>query len=206
MNAFTSSDHTTYPFATTNKQDFQNLLSVYLDATLHPLLKEEDFRQEGWRLGPEDPRAFEKQDDKTPESKRLEDIVFKGVVYNEMKGQMSDANYLYYIRFKESIFPAINNSGGDPQFITDLTHKQLVDFSKRNYHPSNAKIVTYGDMSLSDHLKQIGSVLDGFDRGQPDKEIKLPIDLSRGPLNVTVPGPIDSFTSEDKQQIGRAHV
>ncbi|KAJ9300935.1 hypothetical protein DTO271G3_2099 [Paecilomyces variotii] len=199
MNAFTSSDHTTYPFATTNKQDFQNLLSVYLDATLHPLLKEEDFRQEGWRLGPEDPRAFEKQDDKAPESKRLEDIVFKGVVYNEMKGQMSDANYLYYIRFKESIFPAINNSGGDPQFITDLTHKQLVDFSKRNYHPSNAKIVTYGDMPLSDHLKQIGSVLDGFDRGQPDKEIKLPIDLSRGPLNVTVPGPIDSFTSEDKQ-------
>jgi Predicted Zn-dependent peptidases, insulinase-like len=61
MNAFTSSDHTTYPFATTNKQDFQNLLSVYLDATLHPLLKEEDFRQEGWRLGPEDPRTFEKR-------------------------------------------------------------------------------------------------------------------------------------------------
>src|ERR1700722_11113333 len=55
MNAFTSSDHTTYPFATTNKQDFQNLLSVYLDATLHPLLKGEDFRQEGWRLGPENP-------------------------------------------------------------------------------------------------------------------------------------------------------
>lgn len=199
MNAFTSSDHTTYPFATTNKQDFQNLLSVYLDATLHPLLKEDDFRQEGWRLGPEDPRAFEKRDEKKEESQRLEDIVFKGVVYNEMKGQMSDANYLYYIRFKESIFPAIKNSGGDPQYITDLTHKQLVDFSKRNYHPSNAKIVTYGDMSLGDHLKQIGGVLDGFDRGQADKEVKLPLDLSSGPLNVTVPGPIDSFTSEDKQ-------
>ena len=58
MNAFTSADHTTYPFATTNPQDFQNLLSVYLDATLHPLLKEADFKQEGWRLGPEDPRAL----------------------------------------------------------------------------------------------------------------------------------------------------
>ena len=32
MNAFTSSDWTAYPFATENKQDFQNLLSVYLDA------------------------------------------------------------------------------------------------------------------------------------------------------------------------------
>ncbi|KAL1985225.1 hypothetical protein VTN96DRAFT_8141 [Rasamsonia emersonii] len=199
MNAFTSSDHTTYPFATTNRQDFKNLLSVYLDATLHPLLKEEDFRQEGWRIGPENPRAAEERGGSPEASKQLEDIVFKGVVYNEMKGQMSDANYLYYIRFKEHIFPAINNSGGDPQFITDLTHKQLVDFSRKNYHPSNAKIFTYGDMPLSDHLEQIGSVLNGFDKGTADKDVKLPLDLSRGPINVTIPGPIDTFTSEDRQ-------
>ncbi|RDW93864.1 pitrilysin family metalloprotease cym1 [Aspergillus mulundensis] len=194
MNAFTSSDHTMYPFATTNAQDFQNLLSVYLDATMHPLLKEEDFRQEGWRLGPEDPRAIQtKEGDLKPD-----DILFKGVVYNEMKGQMSDANYLYWIRFQESIFPAINNSGGDPQHITDLTHKQLVDFSKQNYNPSNAKIMTYGDMPLADHLKQVGNVLDSFSKGAADTSVKLPIDL-RGPVNVTVPGPIDTFASEDKQ-------
>ncbi|KAJ5651096.1 Mitochondrial presequence protease [Penicillium longicatenatum] len=195
MNAFTSSDHTTYPFATTNPQDFQNLLSVYLDATLHPLLKKDDFRQEGWRLGPEDPRALLTD----PEQKaELEDIVFKGVVYNEMKGQMSDANYLYYIQFKENIFPAMNNSGGDPEYITDLTHEQLTDFSKRNYHPSNSKILTYGDMPLGGHLEQIGAVLDGFEKGQPDTDLKLPLDLNK-PVNVTVSGPIDTFSSEDKQ-------
>ncbi|KAI9370325.1 Metalloenzyme, LuxS/M16 peptidase-like protein [Aspergillus egyptiacus] len=192
MNAFTSSDHTTYPFATTNHQDFQNLLSVYLDATFHPLLKEEDFRQEGWRLGPENPRAIEAQELKP------EDILFKGVVYNEMKGQMSDANYLYWIKYQESIFPAINNSGGDPQFITDLTHKQLVDFSKQNYNPSNAKILTYGDMPLDGHLKQVGSVLDGFAQGEADKSVKMPVTLN-SPTSVTVPGPIDPFSSEDKQ-------
>lgn len=197
MNAFTASDQTTYPFATTNHQDFQNLLSVYLDATFHPLLKEEDFRQEGWRLGPEDPRAI--QNLREQEKLQPEDVLFKGVVYNEMKGQISDANYLYYIKYKESIFPEINNSGGDPQYITDLTHKQLVDFSKRNYHPSNAKILTYGDMPLGDHLKQIGGVLDGFVKGEADTSVKLPIDLSRGPVNVSVPGPIDTFVSEDKQ-------
>ncbi|OAT05481.1 mitochondrial presequence protease [Blastomyces gilchristii SLH14081] len=199
MNAFTSSDHTTYPFATTNKQDFQNLLSVYLDATLHPLLKEEDFRQEGWRLGPEDPRAFlaHKEGNESPAT--ADDIVFKGVVYNEMKGQVSDANYLFYIKFKEQIFPAINNSGGDPQYITDLTHKQLVDFSKKNYHPSNAKVFTYGDMPLGDHLQQVGRVLDGFEKSTPDREVKLPLSLDDGPLSVTIPGPIDPFTSEDKQ-------
>ncbi|EAU34479.1 conserved hypothetical protein [Aspergillus terreus NIH2624] len=195
MNAFTSSDHTTYPFATTNQQDFQNLLSVYLDATFHPLLKEEDFRQEGWRLGPEDPRAAQTQ---SPEGKP-EDVLFKGVVYNEMKGQISDANYLYYIKYKESIIPALNNSGGDPQYITDLTYKQLVDFSKRNYHPSNAKFLTYGDMPLSGHLKQIGAVLDGFEKGAADTAVKSPLDLSNGPVNITVPGPIDTFSGEDKQ-------
>ncbi|KAK2766716.1 Presequence protease, mitochondrial [Arachnomyces sp. PD_36] len=194
MNAFTASDHTTYPFATTNAQDFQNLLSVYLDATLHPLLKKDDFRQEGWRLGPEDPRAFEKQESSNPD-----DIVFKGVVYNEMKGQMSDSTYLYYIKFREHIFPAINNSGGDPEKITDLTHEQLVNFSKSNYHPSNAKIFTYGNIPLDVHLKQVGGVLDGFTKKDGDKDIKLPLDLSRGPLNFTVPGPIDTFASEDKQ-------
>ncbi|KAL3450110.1 Metalloenzyme, LuxS/M16 peptidase-like protein [Aspergillus insuetus] len=194
MNAFTSSDHTTYPFATTNAQDFKNLLSVYLDATLHPLLKEEDFRQEGWRLGPEDPRAIETNKD----GLKPEDILFKGVVYNEMKGQMSDANYLYWIRYQESIFPAINNSGGDPQYITDLTHKQLVEFSKRNYNPSNAKILTYGDMPLKDHLNQVGKVLDGFTQGEADTDVKLPIELD-GPVDITVPGPIDTFASEDKQ-------
>lgn len=198
MNAFTSSDHTTYPFATTNSQDFQNLLSVYLDATLHPLLKADDFRQEGWRLGPEDPRALLPVEGQPETKAQLEDIVFKGVVYNEMKGQISDSNYLYYIRFKESIIPALNNSGGDPEYITDLTHQQLVEFSKRNYHPSNSKILTYGDMPLTRHLDQIGAVLDGFNKGENNTDVKLPLDLSQG-LNITVPGPIDTFASEDKQ-------
>ena len=32
MNAFTGSDYTAYPFASTNERDFYNLLDVYLDA------------------------------------------------------------------------------------------------------------------------------------------------------------------------------
>jgi hypothetical protein len=45
-----ASDYTLYPFATQNKADMVNLRNVYLDATLSPLLKELDFRQEGWRI------------------------------------------------------------------------------------------------------------------------------------------------------------
>ena len=50
MNAFTSSDWTAYPFATENKQDFDNLLRVYLDAVFFPNLDELDFMQEGHRF------------------------------------------------------------------------------------------------------------------------------------------------------------
>ncbi|KAI9843224.1 MAG: Mitochondrial presequence protease [Thelocarpon superellum] len=188
MNAFTSSDHTYYPFATTNARDFSNLMSVYLDATLHPLLKPNDFAQEGWRIGPQNPGA----PDRGP-------LVFKGVVYNEMKGQMSDAGYLYYIRFQDHLFPAIHNSGGDPQKMTDLTYQQLRDFHTHHYHPSNARIFTYGDMPLAAHLEAIGVQLDAFGKRDVDREIKRPIALDGGPHVVTVPGPIDTLVDADMQ-------
>jgi Zn-dependent M16 (insulinase) family peptidase len=193
MNAFTSADHTTYPFASTNVQDFKNLMSVYLDATLHPLLNENDFTQEGWRIGPENPLAA--QEEGSENAKRL---VFKGVVYNEMKGQMSDASYLYYIRFQDHLFPSINNSGGDPQKITDLTWEQLRKFHRDHYHPSNAKLLTYGNMPLSEHLKEIDARLSGFNKISVDLDIKKPISLD-GPKHVTVPGPLDPLVPADRQ-------
>ncbi|KAL5121864.1 Mitochondrial presequence protease [Pleosporales sp. CAS-2024a] len=192
MNAWTFPDHTGYPFATTNAQDFKNLMSVYLDATLHPLLNEHDFTQEGWRIGPENPLAADTDD---PDAKRL---VFKGVVYNEMKGQMSDASYLFYTRFQHVLFPAIHNSGGDPQNITDLTWEQLRKFHADHYHPSNAKILTYGDMPLTDHLKEVDVRLNGFDRIKVDQEVKAPITLD-APKNVVVSGPLDPLVPQDKQ-------
>ncbi|KAK4964118.1 Mitochondrial presequence protease, partial [Elasticomyces elasticus] len=196
MNAFTSADHTSYPFATTNAQDFKNLMSVYLDATLHPLLNQNDFTQEGWRIGPENPLAVASGDGQDTAARKL---VFKGVVYNEMKGQMSDASYLYYIRFQDHIFPAINNSGGDPQKMTDLTYEQLRKFHADHYHPSNAKLFTYGDMPLSEHLQEIGQRLDRFEKVRPDNDIKSPIDLSAGPSYISVKGPFDPLVPENMQ-------
>ena len=77
MNAFTSSDWTAYPFASQNRKDFNNLLQVYLDAVFFSRLDEMDFAQEGHRV--------EFADTDNPES----NLVFKGVVFNEMKGAMS---------------------------------------------------------------------------------------------------------------------
>ncbi|EXJ65534.1 hypothetical protein A1O7_01875 [Cladophialophora yegresii CBS 114405] len=189
MNAFTSSDYTSYPFATTNLQDFRNLSSVYLDATLHPLLKRSDFLQEGWRLGPEDPREPATEDN----------VKFKGVVYNEMKGQMSDASYLFYIRFREHLFPSLHNSGGDPEVMTQLTHEQLVDFSRTHYHPSNAKIFSYGSLSLPEHLQHVDEAISQFEKAAPDSDIKTPISFSDGPLSFEVSGPVDTMQPPDRQ-------
>ena len=60
MNAFTTSDYTAYPFASTNEKDFANLLSVYLDAVFFPTLDPLDFAQEGHRVEfetPDDPSS-----------------------------------------------------------------------------------------------------------------------------------------------------
>jgi presequence protease len=131
----TAQDNTFYPFATTNPTDYGNLRSVYLDATLDPLLRELDFRQEGWRLEHVDPR-----DPSTP-------ITFKGVVFNEMKGVLSDAGSLYFEEFQKHMYPYTiygHNSGGNPLHIPNLTFTELKSFHNQHYHPSNAKIFTYG--------------------------------------------------------------
>ncbi len=171
-------------------------MSVYLDATLHPLLKENDFTQEGWRIGPENPLAVASSG---AEGSAEEQLVFKGVVYNEMKGQMSDASYLYYIKFQGHIFPAIHDSGGDPQKMTDLTYKDLKDFHARNYHPSNAKFFTYGDMPLLNHLLDVSQQLDRFNKRSADRAIKVPIFLQDGPQEYTIKGPMDPLVDRGMQ-------
>jgi Zn-dependent M16 (insulinase) family peptidase len=94
-----------------------------------------DFRQEGWRLEHADPR-----DSSTP-------ITFKGIVFNEMKGVMSDAGSLYFEEFQKNMYRNTIygcNSGGNPLDIPSLTFDGLKNFHKEHYHPSNAKIFTYG--------------------------------------------------------------
>jgi len=141
MNAFTSSDWTAYPFASQNKKDFNNLLDVYLDAVFFSRLHELDFAQEGHRV------EFAEADN--PAS----DLLFKGVVFNEMKGAMSSDVSTVWHTLGKYLFPTTTyhfNSGGDPEAIPDLSYQQLRDFYKTHYHPSNAIIMTYGDMPAAE--------------------------------------------------------
>ncbi|XP_032387817.1 presequence protease, mitochondrial [Etheostoma spectabile] len=163
MNAFTASDYTMYPFSTQNGKDFQNLLSVYLDAVFFPCLREQDFWQEGWRLENETPT-----DINSP-------LVFKGVVFNEMKGAFSDNERVYAQHLQNKLFPDHTYSvvsGGEPLAIPDLTWEQLKQFHATHYHPSNARFFTYGDLPLEQHLKQIEEeALSRFQRINPNTEV-----------------------------------
>lgn len=156
MNAMTSSDWTAYPFASQNDKDFNNLLDVYLDAVffsrLHPL----DFAQEGHRL--------EFEDSEDPDSP----LVFKGVVYNEMKGAMSSAVSQLWQGVSAYLFPTTTyhyNSGGEPADITRLSYEQLLAFYRSHYHPSNAIFMTFGNLDVAELQNKLeAQVLARFER------------------------------------------
>ncbi|WP_445403281.1 insulinase family protein [Acinetobacter vivianii] len=170
MNAFTAADWTAYPFATQNKKDFQNLLSVYLDAAFAANLNPLDFAQEGIRIELENDQA-----------------VYKGVVFNEMKGAMSSPTDQLYHQLAHHLFPETTyhyNSGGDPKDIPDLSYEQLVDFYKTHYHPSNAVFMTFGNQSAYDLQEQFESLaLHKFSQGttlysKPEKRLTAPVEVT----------------------------
>jgi Zn-dependent M16 (insulinase) family peptidase len=164
MNAFTSSDYTAYPFASQSRKDFDNLMDIYLDAVFFSRLDRLDFAQEGHRL------EFE-----TPEDKDSP-LVYRGVVYNEMKGDTSSPVSVLYDTYKKYLFPTTtyhHNSGGDPEQIPDLSYQDLLSFYKTHYHPSNAIFMTYGDIPVEELQEKIErNALSRFER--LDKTITVP--------------------------------
>jgi Zn-dependent M16 (insulinase) family peptidase len=167
MNAFTASDWTMYPFSTQNHKDFFNLMDVYLDAAFFPKLDELSFKQEGHRLEIEG-------DFKAGDPNRFH-LVYKGVVYNEMKGAMSSPDQVMIRSVQKQLYPSTTyhfNSGGDPAEIPSLTYSQLKKFHRRHYHPSNAFFYTYGNFPLDDTLAFIHeTVLRKFRRTTPHTEV-----------------------------------
>ena len=152
LNAMTFSDKTAYPVASQNLQDFHNLVGVYLDSVFFPLITEDTFRQEGWH--------YEREASQGP-------MVYKGVVLNEMKGAYSSAAALLGKASQLSLYPDTTygvNSGGDPKAIPDLTYDYFKKFHQTYYHPSNARIVFYGDDPEAERFAILDKYLSEFDR------------------------------------------
>ncbi len=143
MNALTASDFTCYPAASQMKEDFYNLLRVYVDSVFHPKLDYLSFAQEGHRLD-----FFKNKDG-------VEKLKIHGIVYNEMKGSLSSIySYLWHECLARLVpdLPYSFNSGGTPQAIPLLTHEKLKEYHKNHYHPSRCCFYFYGNFPLTDHL------------------------------------------------------
>ena len=192
MNAFTSSDWTAYPFASQNQKDYFNLLDVYLDAVFFSRIAELDFMQEGHRV------EFEIPDDPNT------DLVFKGIVFNEMKGAMSSASSTLWQEISKHLHPNNtyhHNSGGDPEAIPDLTYAELVSFYKTHYHPSNAVFMTFGNIPAAELQQRFDDqVLARFER--LDRIIKVDRAHSiHSPIRVE-----EGYANEEPDQHNRTHV
>ncbi|MCE5285201.1 MAG: insulinase family protein [Pelosinus sp.] len=142
LNAMTFPDKTMYPVASRNQKDFRNLMDVYLDAVFYPNIYDspETLMQEGWHYELEDKDG---------------DITYKGVVYNEMKGALSSPDAILENRVFAALYPDTTysfESGGDPEFIPELTQEKFLAFHKEYYHPANSYIFLYGDMDILDNL------------------------------------------------------
>ncbi|MGD2026455.1 MAG: insulinase family protein [Anaerolineales bacterium] len=174
VNAMTFPDKTCYPAASQNLQDFYNLIDVYMDAVLHPLIPPHILDQEGWHYEVDE------------ETGRL---YFKGVVFNEMKGAMSNPDSLLGEVNQNSLFPDNLyrfNSGGDPEEIPDLTYDQFKHFHETYYHPSNAYIYWYGDDPEEDRLRKLSDYLDAFENLAVDSSIPLQAPFEH-PVEVRMP-------------------
>ena len=139
LNAMTFPDKTVYPASSIVEADLFNIMKVYGDAVFFPLLKKEMFRQEGHRV------YFNSDGE----------LELTGIVYNEMKGNYSShdsiaAEWAYRSLLQDTAYA--HDSGGDPTVIPELTYEAFKEFHRTYYHPSNALIFLYGDITTEKYL------------------------------------------------------
>jgi Zn-dependent M16 (insulinase) family peptidase len=161
LNAMTYPDRTIYPVASQNVKDLYNLIDVYLDAVFYPRITRWTLMQEGWHYELEAPD---------------QPLRYKGVVFNEMKGAYSSPDQVLGRTIQHTLFPDTVygfDSGGDPEAIPNLTYGQFKQFHETYYHPSNARIVFYGNDDPEERLRYLDSWLSAFDRREIHVDIPL---------------------------------
>jgi Zn-dependent M16 (insulinase) family peptidase len=185
LNAFTYPDKTCYPVASQNLKDFRNLVDVYLDAVFHPRITEDFFMQEGWHY----------------ELESVEDeLKYKGVVFNEMKGVYSSPESLLMEHSQQSLFPDTTyglDSGGNPEKIPDLTYEQFRAFHRSYYHPSNARIFFYGDDPAGERFSLLEEYLSEFESMDPGSGITLQQPLPE-PVRIEKPYAVSADDADPK--------
>ena len=191
LNALTFPDKTMYPVASTNTADLENLMGVYLDAVLHPAIyhRRRIFEQEGWHL--------EAADDGS--------LSYNGVVFNEMKGAISDPDEVLDLALSRALFPQSPyrfESGGAPRAIPTLTYEGFLDAHARHYALPNSYTILYGDMDIDREL----AFIDKRFRGAENRQAGAPNPLPLQPAVTAAPVRVEMATAPDNASVGLAYV
>lgn len=191
LNAMTFPDKTVYPVASTNVTDLENLMSVYLDAVLHPAIyqRKRIFEQEGWHL--------ETDDEGT--------LSYNGVVFNEMKGALSDPDRALYSHISARLFPDTaygKESGGMPRAIPQLTYEEFLDTHARHYTLSNSYTILYGDLDIARELSVIGAHFAGAEK----RNAAAPNPLHAQRPVLPEPTKFEMATTPDNSAVGLGYV
>ncbi len=153
LNAMTFGDKTMYPVASTNDQDLINLTDVYMDAVLHPDIYRirQIFEQEGWHIELDEGEGVDGANGTDTAGAGEPKPFFNGVVYNEMKGALSDATSVLYDELQKTLFPDTPyafESGGTPEAIPTLTYEHYLEEHARHYRLDNSYLTLYGNLDL----------------------------------------------------------
>ena len=167
VNAMTFSDKTIYPVASTNQKDFMHLMSVYLDAVFKPNFYDnaQILAQEGWH------HHLESAED---------ELIYKGVVYNEMKGATASPERQVQHHLTRQLYPDSiyrHESGGDPKAIPSLTQEEFTAFHQKYYHPSNSITVLYGDIDLTETFAALEEYFSGVDKQEENVDLSFEVSV-----------------------------
>ncbi|KAJ2029035.1 hypothetical protein IWW57_001888 [Coemansia sp. S610] len=161
-NAWTSDDHTCYTLSTASEEALANVLPVYLDHVLHPLLKDEQFVTEVYHY------------DATGKE--------QGVVFSEMVARENGEGDLFGINIGRLMnaqdSPYTFMSGGQTAAIAELTNAEIIEYHRKYYDASNITVVITGALSegFTDVLQRL-----------PRDIMKSAGHSSRAPIDCSLP-------------------
>ncbi|KAJ1964009.1 hypothetical protein GGI12_001702 [Dipsacomyces acuminosporus] len=130
-NAWTTPDHTCYTLSAAGEEAVANMLPVFLDHVLHPLLHDDQFVTEVYHF------------DETGKE--------QGVVFSEMVSRENDEADLLDTHLSRLMFaPKSTYSfecGGLTKDIATLTNQEIIDYHRKFYDANNITVLLVGSFS-----------------------------------------------------------
>lgn len=139
-NAWTDTDHTCYTMTMAGSRGFLNLLPIYLDHVLYPVLTDASFTTEVHHINAEGEDA--------------------GVVYCEMQARENTGESLCMLNMLRSVYPAPcgyrHETGGLMKNLRESTTNEKVKaYHSAFYRPENLCIIVTGNVKPAEVLKAI---------------------------------------------------